>query len=97
MLYNIVIVLFVLCIIQIMAILYIVFKINKKKISNIILRKNAKIVLFFLYEGQSIESPFLIRTISYDRPVKEVLDEVYSFMMEIGYSKEQLKRGQNET
>lgn len=79
-----------------MAILYIVFKINKKKISNILFRKNAKMVLFFLYEGQSIDDPFLIRTISYDKPVKEVLDEVHSFMLEVGYTEEQLKRGTNE-
>jgi hypothetical protein len=44
-------------------------------------------VLLFIEEGKSINDPTYMKTISLDKKEKEILDEVYNFMVSIGVAK----------
>lgn len=88
------IVLFFLCIALLIA-LIVVFLLSKKRtIIDILLRRNSKLVLFFIEEGKSINDPTYMKTIDLSKKDKEVLDEVHSFMVDIGYTQNEITRRQ---
>jgi hypothetical protein len=81
------IVLFFLCIALLIVLSILVIVSKRRTITNILLRRNSKIVLLFIEEGKSINDPTYMKTISLDKKEKEILDEVYNFMVSIGVAK----------
>jgi hypothetical protein len=69
----------------VLSILLLILK--RRKVIDILLRRNSKIVLLFIEEGRSIDDPTYMKVIDLNKKEKDVLDQVHNFMVDVGVLK----------